>query len=139
MTVSEAIIQWLKEFNPADYWRMKKIDTEQQSAGVESYSLFKEPIQNVKTFLSGRKVITGHYTIRARLSSRSNEDRIDNSGFGEALEDWVMEKNAAGEFPALSGAVVKSIEVTTPFCVGRVDDNTFVYQMTIAIKYEKEK
>lgn len=139
MTVSEAIIQWLMGFNPADYWRMKKIDTEQQGAGVDSYSLVKEPVQNVKKFLSGKKIYTGHYTIQARLSSGTEADRIDNNGFGEALENWVGEKDFKGEYPELTDAVVKGVNVTTPFYVGRTDNNSAVYQMTIAIKYEKEK
>ena len=139
MTVSEAIIKWLMEFNPAEYWKMKKIDTEQQSPHVDSYSLAKEPVQNVKPYLSGKKVYTDHYTFRARLSSSTPEDRIDNNGFGEALENWVRKKNSLGEYPELTDAVVKSIDVTTPFYVGRTDNNSFVYQMTIAIEYEKEK
>ena len=49
MTVSQAIIKWLKEFDPAEYWRMQKIDTDIQSAEVDSYSLVKEPVQNVKS------------------------------------------------------------------------------------------
>ena len=139
MTVSEAIIKWLKEFNPAAYWKMKKIDTEQQSPHVDSYSLAKEPVQNVKPYLSGKKVYTDHYTFRARLSSSTPEDRIDNNGFGEALENWVRKKASLEEYPELTDAVVKSIDVTTPFYVGRTDNNSFVYQMTIAIEYEKEK
>ena len=139
MTVSEAIITWLKEFNPAEYWKMKKIDTEQQSPHVDSYSLAKEPVQNVKPYLSGKKVYTDHYTFRARLSSSTPEDRIDNNGFGEALENWVRKKDSLEEYPELTDAVVKSIDVTTPFYVGRTDNNSFVYQMTIAIEYEKEK
>ena len=139
MTVSEAIIKWLKEFNPAEYWKMKKIDTEQQSPHVDSYSLAKEPVQNVKTYLSGRKVYTDHYTIQARLSSETDADRIDNNGFGEALENWVRKKDSLEEYPELTDAVVKSIDVTTPFYVGRTDNNSFIYQMTIAIEYEKEK
>lgn len=139
MTVSEAVINWLKEFNPAEYWKMKRIDTEQQSAGVDSYSLVKEPVQNVKAYLSGRKVYTDHYTIQARLSGSTNEDRIDNNGFGEALENWVREKNSLGEYPVLADAVVKGIDITTPFYVGRTESSSFVYQMTIAVRYEKER
>ena len=139
MTVSEAIIKWLKEFNPTEYWKMKKIETEQQSPHVDSYSLAKEPVQNVKTYLSGKKVYTDHYTFRARLSSSTPEDRIDNNGFGETLENWVRKKASLEEYPELTDAVVKSIDVTTPFYVGRTDNNSFVYQMTIAIEYEKEK
>lgn len=139
MTVSQAIIKWLKEFDPAEYWRMQKIDTDIQSAEVDSYSLVKEPVQNVKSYMSGKKEYTNHYTIQARLSSKPNSDRIDNSGFGEALENWIREKNSKKELPDVSDAVVKAIGVTTPFYIGKTAENDSIYQMTIAIKYEKEK
>ena len=84
MTVSEAIIKWLQEFDPEEYWKMNSIDTEMQSSKPDSYSLVKAPVQNVKTYISGRKVYTDHYTIQARLSNQTNADRIDNNGFGEA-------------------------------------------------------
>ena len=135
MTVSQAIIKWLKEFDPAEYRRMQKIDTDIQSAEVDSYSLVKEPVQNVKSYMSGKKEYTNHYTIQARLSSKPDSDRINNSGFGEALENWISKK----EFPDLSDAVVKAIGVTTPFYIGKTAENNSIYQMTIAIKYEKEK
>lgn len=139
MTISEAIIAWLKQFNPAEYWGMNKIDTELQSAQVDSYSLVKAPTQSVKAYISGKKEYTDHYTIQARLSSQTDAERIDNNGFGEALENWVREKNLEKEYPFLTGASVKSVDITTPFYVGRTESNNFVYQMTIAIKYEKEK
>lgn len=139
MTVSEAIIEWLRGFNPEEYGKMKQIDTELQSAKVDTYSLAKAPVQNVTTFLSGAKKYTDHYTFNARLSSQSNADRIENNGYGEALENWVREKDDAGEFPALPNATVQSIGITTPFYAGRTEDNSFIYQMTIEIVYEKEK
>ena len=118
---------------------MKAIDTEQQSPKPDSYSLVRAPVQNVKAYVSGRKVYTDHYTIQARLPNQSNEDRIDNNGFGEALEGWVNEKNNLEEFPSLTDSTVKSVGVTTPFYVGRTDDNSNIYQLTLAMKYEKEK
>ncbi len=139
MTVSESIIEWLKTFEPEEYNGMKHIDTEKQSAKVDSFSLVREPVQNVKAYLSGRKEYTDHYTIQARLSNQSNEDLIDNNGFGEALEKWVWEKDGKKQYPALTDATVQNISVTTPFYVGKAENNNYVYQMTIAIKYEKEK
>lgn len=139
MTVSESIVNWLKQFDPKEYWKMKQIDTELQSAVIDTYSLAKAPVQNVKTFLSGSKEFTDHYTFNARLASTSNVDRIDNNGFGEALEEWVREKDLAEQYPEITDAVVQSIGVTTPFYVGRTEDNSFIYQMTIEIVYEKEK
>ncbi len=139
MTVSGAIIRWLKAFDPEEYWKMKQVDTDIQSAKVDSYSLVKEPVRNVKTYVSGRKVITDHYMIQARLSSQTNTDRIENSGFGEALEDWVSEQGKKKNFPKIPDAVVQVISVTTPFYLGKVDTNNSIYQLTVAIKYEKEK
>lgn len=139
MTVSESIIKWLKTFDPEEYWKMKQIDMEIQSAKVDSYSLIKEPVRNEKKYITGKSVITDHYMLQARLSSQTNTDRIDNNGFGEALEDWVSEQNKAKNFPDIPEAMVQYISVTTPFYLGRIDTNNSIYQLTVAIKYEKEK
>ena len=48
MTVSESIIKWLQEFD------IGSISTDIQKSGA-GYSLAKEPIQNIKTYLSGQK------------------------------------------------------------------------------------
>lgn len=139
MTISESIIKWLKTFNPTEYWKMKKVDTDLQSTEVETYSVVKEPVRNIKTYVSGRQEITDHYLIQARLGSQTNTERIDNNGFGEALEDWVSEQNEAENFPKLQNATVTKISVTTPFFMGKTETNNSIYQMTVAIKYEKEK
>lgn len=139
MTVSEAIIAWLKTFHPADYWKMKNIDTDLQSAEVDTYSLVKEPVQNVKSYLSGKKVYTNHYMIQARLSSQCNSDRIENNGFGEALEAFVTEQNQKKVYPVIPDAQVQKISTTTPFYMGKTGTDNSVYQMTISIQYMKEK
>lgn len=138
MTVSEAIMKWLKTFQPAAYRKIKRIDIDLQAAEVDSYSLVKEPVQNVKSYMSGKKIYTDHYMIQARLSSQTNTDRLGNNGFGEALEEWVREQNNKGVFPALEEARVQEITITTPFYMGKTETNNSIYQMTVAIKYEKE-
>lgn len=139
MTVSESIIEWLKTFSSVEHGNMEQIDTERQSPEVDSYSIVRAPVQNVKHYLSGKKEYTDHYALQARLSNQSDADRIDNNSFGEALENWVKEKDHLGEYPELADAIVRSVGITTPFYVGRTETNNSVYQMTIAIKYEKEK
>lgn len=139
MTVSEAIIQWLKTFHPEEYWKMKQVDTEIQPANVDSYSLVKEPVRNEKTYITGKKIITDHYMLQARLSSLSNTDRIENNGFGEALEAWVSEQDKEKNFPQIPDATVQSVSITTPFYLGKTDTNNSIYQLTVAIKYEKEE
>lgn len=137
MTVSEAIIKWLKTFNPDEYQNMNRIDTDIQSAEVESYSLIKEPVQNVKKYLSGKQEITEHYAIMARLASQTNTDRIENNGFGESLTEWVNEQDKMRNYPDI-GMKTQAISVTTPFYIGKTETNNSLYQMTIAIKYIKE-
>lgn len=139
MTVSEAVIKWLKTFEPEEYWKIKNIDTDIQNARVDTYSLVREPVQNMKHYMSGKKVYTDYYMIQARLASNDNADRTDNNGFGEALENWVREQNKAENFPVIEAASVQGISVTTPFYMGKTETNNSIYQMTIAIKYVKEK
>ena len=138
MTVSEAVIKWLKSFSPEEYWKMKHIDTDLMHGNVD-YALIKEPVRNVKAYLSGKKIITDHYMILARLPSNSNTDCIDNSGFGEALEEWVSMQNRKKNYPVISGVKVTQVGVTSPFVAGKNETNNILYQMTVAIKYETEE
>ena len=77
--------------------------------------------------------------ILARLPSITNNDCMDNSGFGEALEEWVSEQNREKNYPDLIGAKVIQVGVTSPFVAGTSETNNIVYQMTVSIKYEEEK
>lgn len=138
MTISKAIIEWLKGFEAEDSQKINQINTDIQGPKVDSYSLVKEPIKNVKSFISGRKVYTEHYTFQARLCTNEDMERAENIGFGEALEKWVEEKNAKKEFPQIPNIHVEDVGITTPFYMGRTSTNDSVYQMTIAIMYEKE-
>ena len=138
MTVSEAVIKWLKSFSPEEYWKMKHIDTDLMHGNVD-YALIKEPVRDVKAYLSGKKIITDHYMILARLPSNSNTDCIDNSGFGEALEEWVSMQNRKKNYPVIPGVKVTQVGVTSPFVAGKNETNNILYQMTVAIKYETEE
>ena len=138
MTVSESVIAWLKGFSLGEHV-MKSIDTDIQRAEVEAYALTKEPVRNVKSYLSGRKEYTDHFSLTARLSSQVNSERIENTGFGEALENWVLEQNTKGNLPLVDNANVSEVSVTTPFFIGRTESNNSVYSMTIAITYAKER
>lgn len=135
MTVAEAVIKWLMDFNE-DGRKLDKIDVDKQSAEVESYSLIKEPVIDSKKNVLGGEDVTVHYTLMARLASNTNPDRIDNNAFGEAMESWIEEKNRRREYPMLKKGNVESVRVTTPFFAGRTESNNSVYQMTVAIKYE---
>ena len=135
MTVSQSVIEWLKQF---DAEKIKAINTDIRPAKVNSYALIKEPIVNVRTFISGTKVITEHYVLMALLDSQDNTDRKENTAWGEQLEQWIADKCKTKEFPKIADAVVESVDVTTPFYLGSKEStNESMYQLSISIKYRK--
>lgn len=137
MTVSEAVIQWLKGFNPTEYWNMKNINTDLMHNDVD-YALVKEPVQNVKTFISGTKIVTEHYQFRARLDSIDDNDSVDNGAWLEALSEWINEQNHNKSYPVLSAGEVQEIGISSPFYMGKSEDKKAIYQLTIFIRYMKK-
>ena len=138
MTVSEAIISWLQTFSSGESHNMNQIDADLQGSLVETYSLARAPTRTIREYLSGKKVYTDQYMFQALLSVQTNEERKSNREFGEALEQWIKEKDMAGEFPTVPEATVLSVRVAVPFCVDKTEEDSPIYQMTIEIKYEKE-
>lgn len=139
MTIPESIIEWLKGFQSESEQKMKRIDIDILRAGSIKYALVKEPIQNIKAYITGKKEYTDYYTFTACLPSVNSEECNDNTRFGEALAEWVREKNKKEEYPEIVDAVVKDMSITTPFYLGITQEQNSIYQMTIAIKYVKEK
>ena len=138
MTVSEAIISWLKEFNPDEYRKMQRINTDLMHNDVD-YALVKEPVQNVRSYVSGMKVITEHYQFRARLDSINDNDSVENSAFMEVLTGWIEKRNWNKDFPLLQCGTVQEIGVSTPFYLGASNDKKAIYQLTIFIRYIKKE
>ncbi|MBP3205697.1 MAG: hypothetical protein J6M66_09800 [Lachnospiraceae bacterium] len=136
MTVSSAVIQWLKEFDLEDYWKMQKINTEVMHSDVD-YVLIKAPIKNEKTFISGTKIITEQYQLGARLDSICDKDSVDNTVWLEALETWIEKRNLEKNFPVLSAGTVQEIGIATSFFKGHDTGKKAIYQLTIYIKYKK--
>lgn len=134
MTVVEAIVKWLKEA------RINKISTDALPGQSVAYGIAKEPVQNVKIFISGRKVYTDYYEFLARLDSKTDTERTNNHAFMEGLSEWIYEQNAKEMYPVLPEHLKCSdISVSTPFHMQRADEDSAVYGFTIKIKYEKER
>lgn len=137
MTVSGAIIKWMKEFNPEEYWKMSHIDTDLMHGNVD-YALVKEPVTNVKTYISGTEVHTEHYQIRARLDAQTNTNCVDNNTWMETFTEWIGSRNKEKIFPLIPAVAVQEIGVSSPYYMGRSEDNKAIYQLTIFIKYMKK-
>ena len=137
MTVSESIIAWLKTFNPKEYWKMEHIDTDFMHGNMD-YALMKEPVVNVKRFISGTEIRTEHYQIGARLSAQTNDEAVDNGAWMEALAEWIAEQNSKKQFPNLPDVTVQQIGVSTPYSAGKNEAGEALYRLTIFIKYMKK-
>lgn len=133
MTVSQSIIKWLKEFSPDN---MRYIDTDRMHGNV-NYMLVKEPITNVKKYISGTEIHKDYYQIVARRDIQTNESCVENGNWMEQLTDWIEERNRKKEFPQVDGSDVKKIGVSSPFFMGENGLNEALYQMTIFIEYMK--
>lgn len=127
MTVSTALIEWLKGYEQI------KIDTDRQSDRPVTYALAKEPIVNIKRYLSGKREVTENYLFTARLESQENTERIDNGTWFEGLERWVEEQYNIGSLPNVEG--VRKVGVTSSFYVGVADAHTSIYQVGLEIIY----
>lgn len=137
MTVSSRIVEWLKTFRLEESENIRQIDTDLMHGNV-NYALVKEPVANVKKFISGAEVHKEHYQILARLDTQTNADCVDNGAWLEALTEWIEKKNRAKEFPVLEGADVRKIGIANPFYMGKNEQEKSIYQMTIFIEYFKK-
>lgn len=131
MTVSEALTNWLTEYDSND------IDTDLLGASTTSYALTKEPTINIKRYLSGRTERTEYYQFTARLDSQLNEERKLNSEWLENLEKWIEEQKANNKMPTIEGATVRDVFISTGYYLGQNAEDNSVYSLTIGIKYTR--
>lgn len=131
MTVSEALINWLVEYDSSD------IDTDLLGASTTSYALTKEPTINIKRYLSGRTERTEYYQFTARLDSQLNEERKLNSEWLENLEKWIEEQKTNNKMPTIEGATVRDVFISTGYYLGQNAEDNSVYSLTIGIKYTR--
>lgn len=133
MTIIESIVQFLNQYEK------EKIGVDKLGSSTMSYSLMKEPQENVQRFISGLEVHTDYYQLAARRDAASEADRIANNAWGQGIAEWISQREQAGEYSALDGYVCTGIGISTPFYFGASDNGSAVYQVTIKIEYRKEK
>lgn len=89
MTVSQSIIKWLKEFSPES---MKHIDTDRMRSNV-NFALVKEPMTNVRKYISGVEIHKDYYQFVVRLDTQTDKSCIENGSWMEQLTDWIEDRN----------------------------------------------
>ena len=131
MTVVEAIVKWFKDAE------ISKINTDALPGQSVAYGIAKAPTQNIKTYISGRRIYTDYYDFLARLDSKTDAERVNNHEFMERLSEWIYEQNTLKTYPELPEHLkCTDISVSTPFHMQRADEDSAVYGFTIRIKYD---
>lgn len=133
MTILESIVRFLGQYEEC------RIGVEKLESQTTSYSLMKAPQETVQHYISGTEIHTDYYQLMACRDAKSETERIANNAWGQGITEWIRQKSNVNEYPELDGYMCTDIGVSTPFYMGDADTDRAVYQMTVFIKYVKER
>jgi len=94
----------------------------------------------LEKYLDGKSQREYPFLIQSVFSTADEAERIENSGFYEALADWLEAQTEAGTLPVMeAGKTAESIEaVTWGFVYEQGESGTGIYQITCKLVYEQE-
>lgn len=96
--------------------------------------------RTIAEYLDGKKQREYPFLIQSVFSTADEAERIENSGFYEALADWLDDQTDAENLPDLgTGKTAESIKaVTWGFVYEQGESGTGIYQITCKLVYEQE-
>lgn len=94
----------------------------------------------LEEYLDGKSQREYPFLIQSVFSTADEAERIENSGFYEALADWLESQTEAGNLPVMeAGKTAESIEaVSWGFVYEQGESGTGIYQITCKLVYEQE-
>ena len=137
MTISKAVANWLKEYD----MKPVRIDPDQVGYGADSLGIFKSPNREVKEHQDESYQITEYLQLFVVRDSQEVRDREESDEWLENFTYWVDDKRYSGDFPDLD-AHRKVLDIWmsgTPYMMEAREDNTSVYQLSLGIKYLRER
>lgn len=139
MTVSECIKEWLSAYPDVD---ISEMATDFIEGDTGSFAIYKSPNRNVDRYNDGSCLVTEYYQFFARQSTMMDSERIGNQQLLADLEAWVEDKDWNEDYPDLSQAgslECQEISVSGSATIMSQEDDNAIYQITIAVKYLKER
>lgn len=94
----------------------------------------------IERYLSGRSLREFHFAFRSAVSTADDLERIENSGFFEALGDWMESQSEAGDLPDLgAGKTPELIEaVGWGYLYEQGQSDTGIYQILCRLTYVQD-
>lgn len=133
MTISKYIVDFLKLYEDI------KINTNHLAAGADQYGVFRSPARTISQNICGSYTITETFTFYASQRSISDAERKEDDEWLEDLMYWIDDYSFNYEYPEID----KDRTITNIQCTGTPsefsdDDNGIIYQVTLAVTYERE-
>ncbi|MFM8321002.1 MAG: hypothetical protein ACKOC5_08825 [Chloroflexota bacterium] len=94
----------------------------------------------LEQYISGARVFEYVFAFRSMESTADDLERLENSGFYEALADWLYTQSQAGSLPALSaGKTAQLIEAQGwAYLYEQGQSDTGVYQIQCRLVYKQD-
>ena len=87
--------------------------------------------------IDGGAIINEIYYLLFRQPAQLAQERLSSEEYLEKVEGWIEDQNWVENFPQIR-ATVHDVEVVNTFYMMDRDDDEAVYQLSIAITYERK-
>ena len=135
MSRTSGVVDWLSACPFLD--KIEAIDVNQLSPDLEALGVYKQPTRTVTELIDGSAIINEIYYLLFRQPAQLAQERLSSEEYLEKVEGWIEDQNWVENSPQL-GATVHDVEVVNTFYMMDRDDDEAVYQLSIAITYERK-
>lgn len=135
MSRTSGVVDWLSTCPFLD--KIEAIDVNQLSPELEALGVYKQPTRTVTEMIDGGAIINEIYYLLFRQPAQLAQERLSSEEYLEKIEGWIEDQNWVENFPQI-GATVHDVEVVNTFYMMDRDDDEAVYQLSIAITYERK-
>lgn len=135
MSRTSGVVDWLSACPFLD--KIEAIDVNQLSPELEALGVYKQPTRTVTEMIDGGATINEIYYLLFRQPAQLAQERLSSEEYLEKVEGWIEDQNWVENFPQI-GSAVHDVEVVNTFYMMDRDDDEAVYQLSIAITYERK-
>lgn len=135
MSRTSGVVDWLSTCPFLD--KIEAIDVNQLSPELEALGVYKQPTRTVTEMIDGGAIINEIYYLLFRQPAQLAQERLSSEEYLEKVEGWIEDQNWVENFPQIR-ATVHDVEVVNAFYMMDRDDDEAVYQLSIAITYERK-
>lgn len=135
MSRTSGVVDWLSACPFLD--KIEAIDVNQLSPDLKALGVYKQPTRTVTELIDGSAIINEIYYLLFRQPAQLAQERLSSEEYLEKVEGWIEDQNWVENFPQI-GSAVHDVEVVNTFYMMDRDDDEAVYQLSIAITYERK-